>query len=312
MSSAEGSVTRWLGQLQAGDPDGALLLWERYFRRLVGLARKRLRGSPRRAADEEDVALSAFDSFCRSAEQGRFPSLTDRDGLWQHLVVMTARKAMHLRRDEGRQKRGGAAQFAHDTPHGPVEDSVLEQVIGREPTPELAAQMSEECDGLGGIIECGLCEGRLHVLYSKTGKGRYDCFYANRHGIERRCQGIAAACIDQLVSQQVLRALEPASLELSVRAAEDIQRERTRLAELRQQELQRARYEAQRSERHYRSVDPENRLVAGTLEKEWEKALCKQPQVCRDERWPRPGRLGQQPPPGGGALLHPRSGRRCR
>lgn len=135
---------------------------------------------------------------------------------------------------------------------------------------------------LGGIIECGLCQHRLNVLYSKTGKGRYDCFYANRHGIERKCKGIAASCIDQLVSRQVLRALEPASLELSLRAAEDIQKERTRLADLRQQELQRARYEAQRAERHYRSVDPENRLVAGTLEKEWEKALGKQRQMEED------------------------------
>jgi hypothetical protein len=120
------------------------------------------------------------------------------------------------------------------------------------------------------------------VLYSKTGRARYDWFHANRHGIERKCQGIAASYIDQLVTRQVLHALEPAALELSLRAAEDIQKERTRLAEFRQQELQRARYEVQRAERHYRSVDPENRLVASTLEKEWEKALSKQRQVEED------------------------------
>jgi hypothetical protein len=135
---------------------------------------------------------------------------------------------------------------------------------------------------LGGIIECGICQHRLNVIYSKAGQGRYDCFYANRHGIERKCKGIAAYCIDELVSRQVLRALEPASLELSLHAADDIQKERARLAELRQQEVQRARYEAQRAERHYRSVDPENRLVAGTLEKEWEKALGKQRQIEED------------------------------
>jgi hypothetical protein len=66
--SSEGSVTQWLGQLQAGDPAAVQPLWERYFQRLVGLARLKLRGAPRRAADEEDVALSAFDSFCRNAE----------------------------------------------------------------------------------------------------------------------------------------------------------------------------------------------------------------------------------------------------
>ena len=62
----EASVTHWINQLKAGDPDAAQKLWERYFRRLVSLARKK-----RRAADEEDVALSAFDSFCRGAEQDR-------------------------------------------------------------------------------------------------------------------------------------------------------------------------------------------------------------------------------------------------
>jgi hypothetical protein len=66
----EGSVTRWLGLLQAGDPADAQQLWQQYFQRLVGLARKNLAGSPRRAADEEDVALSAFDTFCRNAQKG--------------------------------------------------------------------------------------------------------------------------------------------------------------------------------------------------------------------------------------------------
>src|SRR5579883_1417686 len=103
----EGSVTRWLGQLKAGDPQAAQQLWERYFQRLVGLARKKLHGAKRQVADEEDVALSAFDTFCRGAEQGRFPRLEDRDNLWNILVLLTARKARHLVRDEGRHKRGG-------------------------------------------------------------------------------------------------------------------------------------------------------------------------------------------------------------
>ena len=93
---SSGSITRWLGQLKAGAADAVEPLWERYFRRLVGLARARLQGTPRRAADEEDVALSAFDSFCRGAEQGRFPQLLDRDNLWRLLVTITARKAFRL------------------------------------------------------------------------------------------------------------------------------------------------------------------------------------------------------------------------
>src|SRR5690349_15507876 len=97
--SAEGSISRWLGQLRAGDPQAAAGLWQRYFERLVHVARGRLQGAPRRAADEEDVALSAFHSLCRGVAAGRFPGLLDRDGLWRLLVVLTARKAAHLRRD---------------------------------------------------------------------------------------------------------------------------------------------------------------------------------------------------------------------
>jgi hypothetical protein len=72
------SVTHWLGLLQAGDSDAARPLWQRYFPLLVGHARAALRGRPRGVADEEDVALSAFDSFCRSAERGRIcPNLSE-------------------------------------------------------------------------------------------------------------------------------------------------------------------------------------------------------------------------------------------
>lgn len=131
-------VTVWLGQLQAGDPAAARPLFDRYFVRLVGLARSRLRDAPRRAADEEDVALSAFDSFCRNAGAGRFPDLADRDGLWRLLAAFTARKVAHHVRDAARLKRGGAADAAGD----------LGGVLGREPDPALAAEVADECGRL--------------------------------------------------------------------------------------------------------------------------------------------------------------------
>ena len=143
--SSDGSVTRWLGQLQAGDPAAAQELWQRYFQRLVALARQKLQGAPRRAADEEDVALSAFHSFCRNAERGRFPQLLDRDSLWRLLVVLTARKAAHQRRDEQRQKRGGGVTVQTETSADEDEGSILGQVLSREPTPEFAALVTEEC-----------------------------------------------------------------------------------------------------------------------------------------------------------------------
>src|SRR5262249_11787280 len=83
--AAAGSVSHWLDRLQAGDHAAAQPLWEVYFQRLVALARARLQGVPRQAADAEDVALSAFDSFCRGVAAGRFPQLADRADLWRLL-----------------------------------------------------------------------------------------------------------------------------------------------------------------------------------------------------------------------------------
>jgi DNA-directed RNA polymerase specialized sigma24 family protein len=140
--SGDGSVTRWLERLQSGDQAAARELWERYFRRLAALARLKLQGSPRRAANEEDVALSAFASFCRGVERGRFPQLFDRDGLWRLLVVFTVRKAAHQLRDEGRLKRRGKCSD-NGAPDALPDEAALEQVMSREPTPEIAAEMAE-------------------------------------------------------------------------------------------------------------------------------------------------------------------------
>jgi DNA-directed RNA polymerase specialized sigma24 family protein len=160
--SSKGSVTHWIGQLQAGDPVAAQKLWERYFRRLVSLARKKLRDAPRRAADEEDVALSAFASFCRVAAQGQFPQLADRDNLWRLLVTITARKALHLRRDEGRQKRGGGEVLNLSQMPGASgrAETMFEQVLDREPTPAFAAQVAEETRRL---LAC-LGDGQLRAI----------------------------------------------------------------------------------------------------------------------------------------------------
>jgi DNA-directed RNA polymerase specialized sigma24 family protein len=136
----EGSVTRWIRALKQGDDAAASGLWESYFRRLVGLARARLRDMPRGIADEEDVALSAFDSFCRRAQAGHFRSLHDRNDLWQILALITVRKAIDLRNYQDRQARntgrvGSLTELTRE---------VLETIGGDEPTPALAAQLAEE------------------------------------------------------------------------------------------------------------------------------------------------------------------------
>src|SRR6478672_7111014 len=107
--AAHGSVTRWVTALQAGDATAAQPLWERYYRRLVALAREKLRSARRRAADEEDVVQSAFHSFFQGMARGRFPDLGDRDDLWRLLVVITARKALDQLAHENARRRGGCA-----------------------------------------------------------------------------------------------------------------------------------------------------------------------------------------------------------
>jgi DNA-directed RNA polymerase specialized sigma24 family protein len=144
----DGSVTKWIGDLKAGGDSAAQHLWERYFDRLVHLARARLRSAHRAGAieDEEDAALSAFDSFCRGAASDRFPQLADRDDLWRLLVCITVRKVVaHLERQNA-QKRGGRRLVGESALIGPDAElhGGLDRLVGNEPSPEMAAQVVEE------------------------------------------------------------------------------------------------------------------------------------------------------------------------
>jgi RNA polymerase sigma factor (sigma-70 family) len=143
-----GSVTHWLHRLETSDPDAAQRLWERYVEQLVRRAGRALRVAPRRAADEEDVVQSAFDSFFQGFARGRFPQLKDRDNLWALLVCITERKASDLVQHERRQKRGGGRIVDEAALQGPAASSGAEtqinQIIGHEPAPEFAALVAEE------------------------------------------------------------------------------------------------------------------------------------------------------------------------
>jgi DNA-directed RNA polymerase specialized sigma24 family protein len=142
-----GSVSVWIERLKQGESAAATPLWRGYFERLVRLAQRKLSGMPSAGTDGEDVALSAFNSFCRGVAEGRFPDLDDRDDLWQVLIMLTARKAINLRKRERALKRGGR-RVQQVSPLAASEDSEADafaEVMGREPTPELAAQVAEEC-----------------------------------------------------------------------------------------------------------------------------------------------------------------------
>lgn len=146
---------------------------------------------------------------------------------------------------------------------------------------------------LSGLVVCGRCTRRLQVQYH--GRGEHDVFYqcerANDLGQTDACGGIKAGVLDELVAQQVLGALEPAALELSLQAAEDVHRERKRLDQHWRKQLERAAYDASRAERQYEAVEPENRLVARTLEACWEAALRRQQELQEEH-----ARFQQQQP----------------
>lgn len=146
-----GSITAWIGDLRDGRNHAAQDLWQRYYNRLIALARKRLGDSPRRMADEEDVVIRAFNSFCTGAAEGRFPRLNDREDLWQILVMLTARKATDQVKTDQRLKRGAGlvrGDSAFLDQFGPIERAQIDLVVGQEPSPDFAAQVAEELERL--------------------------------------------------------------------------------------------------------------------------------------------------------------------
>lgn len=128
---------------------------------------------------------------------------------------------------------------------------------------------------LAGLVYCARCARRMLVAYRSAARpvNYYVCCWEANQLARPRCQRLAGKSLDALAASLVLEVLQPASLELSLAAAADLQAERQRCHDLWQQRLQRARYEAVHAERQYQAVDPEHRLVARELERRWERAL---------------------------------------
>lgn len=138
---------------------------------------------------------------------------------------------------------------------------------------------------LQGLVVCGCCGARMTVHYH--GSDRRYSYVCARQATDyggSPCQYISGAPLDRFVSGDVLEALKPAALELSLEAAKNVERERAELDGLWRKRLERASYEAQRAGRHYRFLEPENRLVARQLAREWEQKLAAQQKVEEDYR----------------------------
>lgn len=154
--SSDPSVTRWLNQLQQGDRDVVEGLWQEYYPKLVRLATSKLRGLPPRLVDAEELAHTAFNSFCLAAEKKRFPKLADRDDLWQVLMCIVRNKAAGAWEHHTRAKRDFRREAADvlRVEEGDSEDvCFLKSTLqSSEPTPEMAADVAERCERLLSML----------------------------------------------------------------------------------------------------------------------------------------------------------------
>ncbi len=194
--SMHGSVTFLISQLDLDQPSQAqAALWNRYFRRLVALARLKLGETPRRVADEEDVAAEALASFFQDHREGKFPELHDRNGLWPLLASVTARRAVDQQRKLLAQKRG-ANQVRGDSVRGLEADGELEwaaKLIDEELQPEYLAMMNEECERLLSVLG----DDELRLIARRRMEGYSNREIATELGViertvERRLQLIRA------------------------------------------------------------------------------------------------------------------------
>jgi RNA polymerase sigma factor (sigma-70 family) len=147
MDQAADSISEWIGGVKAGDADAAQKLWNRYSVALLRVAKQRLGGSPCGIGDEEDVALSVFQSVFRGAAEGRFDQISTRDELWWLLLTNTKRKAVdHIRREAAQKRRGNRKQQEFQRENGAPTSwpFSLDELIGSNPTPDFLVELEEQ------------------------------------------------------------------------------------------------------------------------------------------------------------------------
>jgi DNA-directed RNA polymerase specialized sigma24 family protein len=191
----EGSQTHWIAALKQGNPIAAQRLWEEYFPKLVQFAGRRLKTRTRRVADEEDVALSALNSFYLGTQAGKFPDVNDRNDLWRLLLTITARKANRQAGKELSRKRG-AGKVRSESVFLCAEESGREGInawIDNRPSPAFAAEFAEEfrvlLDRLGDRTLQNLAVLKLQGYSNEEIAGKLGCSLST---VERRLRGIRA------------------------------------------------------------------------------------------------------------------------
>jgi DNA invertase Pin-like site-specific DNA recombinase len=128
---------------------------------------------------------------------------------------------------------------------------------------------------LQGIVLCGHCGRRLSVRYLQDGRIPSDeCNQAHSQHAARTCQSFRGDRIDQAVADSFLSAIEPAQLAVSLAAFDQMEAHARQIERQWQLRLERAQYEADLARRRFVAVDPENRLVARSLERDWNGKLA--------------------------------------
>ncbi len=131
---------------------------------------------------------------------------------------------------------------------------------------------------LAGLVVCGRCGKKMTVRYQRGGGGRlrpaYVCARDKNDYGDSQCQQLAGTCVDEYVTALLLKAMEPAALEVSLAAAGQVEEQRAQVDRIWRQRIERAEHAAERARRQYQLAEPENRLVVRQLEKDWEAALA--------------------------------------
>jgi len=150
MDDQDPEVSLWMQQLSAGQSEAVQQIWQYCYERVVRHADRKLGQSPRRDADEEDIAVSALHSLFAGVREGRFPDFSNRADLWRILLTLASRKVTKRIRRQMTQKRGGGSvrgesvfALATDSQLGGLDD-----VGGKGDLPEFAELFSLECQDL--------------------------------------------------------------------------------------------------------------------------------------------------------------------
>lgn len=138
------AILRWYSELKDGKGAAVEKLWQLYFQRMVQLAGRKLRGTNRSARDEEDIALSAFKSFCLGIQEGRFRADSSQIHLWPLLVTLTINKSIDYVRSQSRAKRGGCDRATIRE----TEDFSLDELVGNDPSPEMQSALKDSFEKL--------------------------------------------------------------------------------------------------------------------------------------------------------------------